>query len=85
MELRAPLEAARTSCRFGSKQACAVQRVMLKECSYLPSFQISAASFQSSPTFSQTTTYLPVISCEGVPLVFRLTVPISRAAEGPSD
>src|SRR5262249_23132121 len=25
---------------------------------YLPSFQISAASFQSPPTFSQTTTYL---------------------------
>jgi hypothetical protein len=28
---------------------------------YLPSFQISAASFQSLPIFSHTTTYLPVI------------------------
>src|SRR6266480_3163855 len=51
---------------------------------YLPSFQISAASFQSPPTFSQTTTYLPVTSCGVGPLVFRLKVPISRAAEGPS-
>jgi hypothetical protein len=51
---------------------------------YLPSFQMSAASFQSPPTFSQTTTYLPVTSCGDGPLVFRLKVPISRAAEGPS-
>src|SRR6202171_5647689 len=52
---------------------------------YLPSFQISVASFQSFPTFSQTTTYFPVTSCGVGPLVFRLKVPISRAAEGPSD
>src|SRR5262245_35668808 len=52
---------------------------------YLPSFQISAASFQSSPTFSHTTTYLPTISCGEAPLVLRLKVPISRAADGPSD
>jgi hypothetical protein len=29
---------------------------------YLPSFQISAASFHSFPTLSQTTIYLPVTS-----------------------
>src|ERR1700730_2004888 len=52
--------------------------------SYLPSFQISAASFQCLPTFSHTTTYLPVTSCGVGPLVFRLNVPISRAAEFPS-
>src|SRR5258705_2212855 len=51
---------------------------------HLPSFQISAARFQSFPTFSQTTTYFPVTSCGVGPLVFRLKVPISRAAEGPS-
>src|SRR6202521_4251886 len=51
---------------------------------YLPSFQISAASFQSLPTFSQTTTYLPVTSCGVGPLVFKLKVPISRAAEPPN-
>jgi hypothetical protein len=51
---------------------------------YLPSFQMSAASLQSAPTASQTTTYLPVTSCGGEPFVFRLKVPISRAAEGPS-
>src|ERR1700730_18678737 len=51
---------------------------------YLPSFQISAASLQSFPTFSQTTTYFPLTSCGVGPLVFRLKVPISRAAEGPS-
>jgi hypothetical protein len=28
-----------------------------------PSFQMSAASCQSFPTFSQTTTYFPVTSC----------------------
>src|SRR5215203_3339305 len=50
---------------------------------YLPSFQISVASFQSLPTFSHTTTYLPVPSCGVAPLVFRLKVPISRAADGP--
>src|SRR6201985_3688864 len=52
---------------------------------YLPSFQMSVASFQSLPTFSQTTTYFPVTSWGVGPLVFRLKVPISRAAEGPSD
>src|SRR5712691_9256064 len=51
--------------------------------SYLPSFQISAASFQSLPTFSHTTRYLPVTSCGVGPLVLRLKVPISRTAEGP--
>ena len=29
----------------------------------LPSFQISAESFQAVPTFSHTTRYLPVTSC----------------------
>ena len=33
-----------------------------KRGSYLPSFQISAASFHSLPIFSQTTRYLPVTS-----------------------
>ena len=33
---------------------------------YLPSFQISVASFQSFPTFCQITTYLPVNSFDGV-------------------
>src|ERR1700730_7959991 len=51
---------------------------------YLPSFQISAASLQSFPIFSQTTTYLPVTSFGLPPLVLRLKVPISRAAEAPS-
>src|SRR6266568_6941756 len=51
---------------------------------YLPSFQISTASFQSLPTFSHTTTYLPVTSCGAGPLVFKLKVPISRAAERPN-
>src|SRR5215472_5188328 len=55
-----------------------------KRGSYLPSFQISAASFQSLPIFSHTTRYLPVTSCGVGPLVLRLKVPISRAAEGPS-
>src|SRR6185437_6404250 len=52
---------------------------------YLPSFQMSAASFQSSPTFSHTTTYFPDTSCGVGPLVLRLKVPISRAADGPRD
>src|SRR5262249_16000386 len=51
---------------------------------YLPSFQISAASFQSLPIFSHTTRYLPVTSFGIGPLVLRLKVPISRAADGPS-
>jgi hypothetical protein len=45
---------------------------------------ISAASCRSFPTFSQTTTYFPVTSCGFAPLVFKLNVPISRAAAGPS-
>jgi hypothetical protein len=58
---------------------------VLQKCgAYLPSFQISVASFQSSPTFSQTTTYFPVTSFGVGALVFKLKVPISRAAEGPS-
>ena len=44
---------------------------------------MSAASFQSAPTFSHTTTYFPVTSCGVGPLVFKLKVPIARAAEGP--
>src|SRR5262249_6364772 len=55
-----------------------------KRGSYFPSFQISAASFQSLPIFSHTTRYLPVTSCGVGPLVLRLKVPLSRAAEGPS-
>ena len=51
---------------------------------YLPSFQISAASFQFPRTFSHTTTYLPVTSFGAGPLVFKLKVPISRAANRPS-
>src|SRR5262249_39403531 len=51
---------------------------------YLPSFQISAASFQLLPAFSHTTMYLPVMSVGVGPLVFRLNVPISRAAERPN-
>ena len=46
---------------------------------YCPSFQMSVASFQSLPTFSQTTTYLPITSFGFGPLVFSLNVPISRA------
>src|SRR6478609_3153403 len=49
------------------------------------SFQISDESFQSFPTFSQTTTYFPVTSCGEGALVLKLKVPISRAALGPSD
>src|ERR1700716_1090277 len=60
-------------------------RFKSRPAAYLPSFQISAASFQSFPTFSQTTTYFPVTSCGDGALVFKLKVPISRAAEGPSD
>jgi Sulfatase-modifying factor enzyme 1 len=51
---------------------------------YFPSFQMSAASCQSFPTFSQITTYFPVTSCGFGPFVFRANVPISRAAAGPS-
>jgi hypothetical protein len=35
----------------------------VKEAFYLRSFQISAASFQSLPIFSYTTTHLPVTFC----------------------
>src|SRR5437868_5062365 len=59
-----------------------IGQVLERPAAYLPSFQISAASFQSFPTFSQTTTYFPVTSCGVGPLVFKLKVPISRAAEG---
>jgi hypothetical protein len=38
---------------------------------------------QSLPTFSHTTTYLPVISRGVAPFILRLKVPISRAAEDP--
>jgi hypothetical protein len=52
---------------------------VLQKCgAYLPSFQISVASFQSFPTFSQTTTYFPVTSFGVGALVFKLKVPISR-------
>src|ERR1700751_6214015 len=51
---------------------------------YLPSFHMALANFQSFPTFSQTTTYLPVTSFGGELLVFKLKGPISRAAAGPS-
>jgi hypothetical protein len=50
---------------------------------YFPSFQISAESFQSVPTFSHTTRYLPVTSCGVDPFILRLNVPISCAAEAP--
>jgi len=50
---------------------------------YLPSFQISAASFQFPRTFSHRTTYLPVTSFGAGSLVFKLKVPISRAANRP--
>jgi hypothetical protein len=56
----------------------------MESVTYLPSFRISAASFQSFPTFSQTTTYFPVTSFGVGPLVFGLKIPISRAAEEPS-
>jgi hypothetical protein len=55
--------------------------VALKEAFYLPSFQISAASFQSLPIFSHTTTHLPVTSCGVEALVLRLRFRFSRAVE----
>src|SRR5260370_11988406 len=51
---------------------------------YLSVFQMSVASFQSRPTLRHTTTYFPTTSCGGCDFVFRLTVPISPAAERPS-
>src|SRR5262245_53820821 len=51
----------------------------------LPSFQISIVIFQSSPTFSHSTAYFATTSCGVALLVLRLTVPISRAADGPND
>jgi hypothetical protein len=39
---------------------------------HLPSFQMSALSFHSVATFSQTTTYLPLTSCDGEVFVLRL-------------
>ena len=52
---------------------------------YLFMFQISVASFQSAPTFSQTTTYLPATCCDCAPLVWKrrsqsLGLRCSRAA-----
>src|SRR5262245_40423958 len=49
---------------------------------YLPSFQISAASFHSPWTLCHTTRYFPETSFGDVPLVVKLKVPISRAGEG---
>jgi hypothetical protein len=43
--------------------------------SYFPSFQMSAASFHSFPTFSQTTKYLPVSSSKLAPFLRKLNVP----------
>src|SRR5215211_4678365 len=83
-----------TSCRFGDR---ADARLLLghlisvrekrrgAERPYLPSFQMSVASFQSFPTFSQITTYLPLSSCGDEPFVLSVKVPISRAADGPND
>src|SRR5512143_4217144 len=50
--------------------------------SYLPSFQISAASLHSPWTLSHTTRYLPETSFGDGSLVVKLKIPISRAAEG---
>src|SRR6516164_11097546 len=66
-------------------RVCAERTESVWRAAYLPSFQISVPSFQSPPIFSQTTTYFPVTSCGFGPLVLKLKVPISRAAEGPSD
>src|SRR5262249_8612596 len=49
---------------------------------YLPSFQMSAASFQSPRNLSHTTRYFPETSFGDGPLVIKLKVPISRTAEG---
>src|SRR5262245_12546516 len=73
-----------SSARAGRVSGTARQRGHSWSGSYLPSFQISAASFQSLLIFSHTTRYLPVTSFGVGPLVLRLKVPISRAAEGPS-
>src|SRR5512139_916408 len=51
---------------------------------YLPSFQISAASFHWPRTRSHTTRYFPETSFGDGPLVVRVKVPISRTAEGPN-
>src|SRR6266404_1961319 len=51
---------------------------------YLLGFQMSVASFHLPPTLRQTTAYLAVISCGGWLFDLSLTVPISRAALGPS-
>src|SRR5215211_1445602 len=84
-----------TSCRFGDRpdyrrliQITSFregERRRGTERAYLPSFQMSVASFQSFPTFSQITTNLPLISWGVAPLVLRVNVPISRAAEAPND
>src|SRR5262245_1585569 len=62
----------------------AARHSITSSAAYLPSFQISAASIQSLPIFSHTTRYLPVTSFGVDPLVLRLKMPISRAADGPS-
>src|SRR5262245_62236985 len=49
---------------------------------YLPSFQISAASFHSPRTFSHTTRYFPEISFGVGSLVINLNVTVSRAGCG---
>ena len=53
------------------------------ECTYLPSFQISVASFQALPTFSHTTTYLPVISSRSGTLSFETEGPDLARCRGP--
>src|SRR5262249_5926153 len=73
--------------RFGPKAdiAIAPRNVFLLTQSgnyYLPSFQISAASFHSPRTFSHTTRYFPEISFGVASLVIKLNVPVSRAAWG---
>jgi hypothetical protein len=45
---------------------------------------MSLVFFHPVPTFSQTTTYLPVTVCGFWPLVLPVKVPMSRAALAPS-
>src|SRR5262249_320251 len=49
---------------------------------YLPSFQMSAASFQSPRNLSHTTRYFPETSLGDDSLVIKLNVRISGTAEG---
>jgi hypothetical protein len=46
-----------------TRRALLLRRGGQHEALYFPSFQMSAESFQSVPTFSHTTRYLPVTSC----------------------